>query len=66
MELLPTWQRARGRARAVTANATRAGGTKLGKPCEGSQVGSIPRGLAPARRLHLPACKTELGIQGGE
>lgn len=65
-ELLPIQERAGGRASPVTANVTGGGGTKLGKACEGSQVGSIPRGLTPAPRLHLPACKTVLGIQGGE
>ena len=66
MEMLPIWKHAGGRASLMTTNVTRGGGTELGKPCEGSQVGSIPHGLAPATHLRLPACKSVLGIQGGE
>lgn len=66
MEMLLVWKHAGGRASPMTTNVTRGGGTEAGKPCEGSQVGSIPRGLAPATRLHLPACKSVLGIRGGE
>lgn len=50
----------------MMTNITQGGGTKLGKPCEGLQVGSSPHGLAPATCLHLPTYKSVLGIQGGE
>lgn len=66
MEMLPVWKRARGQASPMMTNVTQGGSTKLGKPCEGSQVGSIPCGLAPATRLRLPACKSALGTQGRE
>lgn len=41
----------------MMTGVTRGGGTKVGKPCEGSQVGSIPRGLAAPPAFLSPLVK---------